>query len=74
MKPINPDVVNWLIQQERSAIQRRIVNLTSEVKEIADRNPAHLSTHHLQSAQAALTDLQYHLTRIAALSETLPKS
>ncbi len=74
MKPINPDVVNFLIQQDRAAVERLVAILVSEAKEVADRRPVYLSTHHLQSAQATLTDLHYRLTRIAALSETLPKS
>lgn len=51
---------------------RLLPALVDEVKMIADRT--HLSSHHLQSIEAALTDLRRRLNRIEALSETLPKS
>ncbi len=74
MKPINPDVIAYLIQQDNDAVERLVRHLINEVQEIADRaKVGKLDTHHLQSAQASLTDLHYRLTRVHAFKETLPK-
>lgn len=75
MKPINPDVVSYLITQDREAIKRMATALVKEAFEIGDRaSSGSLSVHHLQSAQASLTDLTYRLTRLGALNDVLPKS
>jgi hypothetical protein len=74
MKAINPDVIHYLIQQDRAAVERLVLALQNEAKELADRVKVSApDVYHLQSAQSTLTDLHYRLTRLRAFSEILPK-
>ncbi len=72
-EPINPEVVSYLISQDRKAVERLVKDLVTETGyiESCSKN-GHLSPHHLGQAVSALTELRRRLTRIEVLTEIIP--